>query len=107
MNRRNFAQLVGTTGLSLFSPLNMYSSEKSLTKYKFNLAYAPHLGMFRHHAGDDPIDQLNFIADHVNVFEDNEMRNLLSLFHVDFTIMVKEDFVWVFCSSQNLLANPT
>jgi len=76
MNRRNFTQLVGITGLSLFSPLNIYSSEKSLTKYKFNLAYAPHLGMFRHHAGDDPIDQLNFIADQgFTAFEDNEMRN--------------------------------
>ena len=31
--------------------------------------------MFRHHAGNDPIDQLNFIADQgFTAFEDNDMR---------------------------------
>ncbi len=42
--------------------------------YKFNLKYAPHLGMFKNHAGDDPIDQLNFMADNgFTAFEDNGM----------------------------------
>jgi hydroxypyruvate isomerase len=32
--------------------------------------------MFKHHAGKDPIDQLNFMADQgFTAFEDNEMRN--------------------------------
>ncbi|MBT8298813.1 MAG: TIM barrel protein [Maribacter sp.] len=45
-------------------------------KHDFNLKYAPHLGMFKHHAGDDPIDQLNFMADQgFTAFEDNGMRN--------------------------------
>lgn len=40
----------------------------------FNLNYAPHLGMFRHHAGEDPIAQLEFMADQgFRAFEDNEM----------------------------------
>ena len=40
----------------------------------FNLNYAPHLGMFKHHAGDDPIAQLEFMADQgFRSFEDNEM----------------------------------
>jgi hydroxypyruvate isomerase len=30
---------------------------------KFKLKYAPSLGMFRQHAGDDPVDNLKFMAD--------------------------------------------
>jgi len=30
---------------------------------KFKLKYAPSFGMFRQHAGNDPIDQLKFMAD--------------------------------------------
>ena len=42
----------------------------------FKLNYAPHLGMFKHHAGEDPIDQLNFMADMgFRAFEDNGMKN--------------------------------
>jgi hydroxypyruvate isomerase len=41
----------------------------------FNLNYAPHLGMFREHAGTDPVDQLNFMADEgFRAFEDNGMK---------------------------------
>lgn len=41
---------------------------------KFKLKYAPHPGMFRHHAGDDIVDQLKFIADQgFTAFEDNGM----------------------------------
>ncbi len=40
----------------------------------FKLKYAPHLGMFKHHAGDDPVDQLNFMADEgFTALEDNGM----------------------------------
>lgn len=43
---------------------------------KFNLNYAPHLGMFAHHAGNDPLAQLEFMARQgFRSFEDNEMRN--------------------------------
>ncbi len=42
---------------------------------KFNLNYAPHLGMFAHHAGNDPLAQLEFMAQQgFRSFEDNEMR---------------------------------
>ena len=42
---------------------------------KFNLNYAPHLGMFENLAGTDPIDQLNFMADNgFTAFEDNNMK---------------------------------
>lgn len=41
----------------------------------FKLNYAPHLGMFSNLAGDDPIDQLNFMADQgFRAFEDNGMK---------------------------------
>ena len=40
----------------------------------FHLKYAPHFGMFKHHAGDDPIDQLQFMADEgFTAMEDNGM----------------------------------
>lgn len=42
----------------------------------FKLKFAPHLGMFKNHAGNDPIDQLNFMADQgFTAFEDNGMMN--------------------------------
>ena len=45
-------------------------------KHQFKLKYAPHLGMFKHHAGEDPIDQLKFMADQgFTAFEDNGMKN--------------------------------
>ena len=76
MERRNFTQLVGISGLGLLSSNILFAMKTNVKKYSFNLAYAPHLGMFSHHAGDDPIDQLNFMADQgFTAFEDNGMRN--------------------------------
>ncbi len=61
--------LTGSTAYGAFSQNNAQS-----TPYKFNLKYAPHLGMFKHHAGNDPIDQLNFMADQgFTALEDNGM----------------------------------
>jgi hydroxypyruvate isomerase len=41
---------------------------------RFRLAYAPHLGMFRHLGGEDPLDQIRFMADQgFTAFEDNEL----------------------------------
>ena len=40
----------------------------------FGLKYAPHFGMFRHHAGDDHLDQLRFMHDEgFRALEDNGM----------------------------------
>jgi hydroxypyruvate isomerase len=39
---------------------------------RFKLKYAPHFGMFRHHGGDDLVDQLKFAADQgFTAWEDN------------------------------------
>jgi hydroxypyruvate isomerase len=50
------------------------TGDKTPVKHKFKLKYAPHFGMFRHSAGDDPIEQLKFMADvGFTAMEDNGM----------------------------------
>lgn len=42
---------------------------------KFKLKYGPHFGMFKHHAGEDLVDQLKFAADEgFSAWEDNGMK---------------------------------
>lgn len=44
-------------------------------KKTFNLKYAPHFGMFRHHAGEDMTDQIRFMYDQgFRAMEDNGMK---------------------------------
>jgi len=44
------------------------------TKHRFKLKYAPHFGMFKNSAGEDLLDQLQFMADAgFTAFEDNGM----------------------------------
>lgn len=44
-------------------------------KYTFRLNYAPHFGMFKHHAGEDLLDQIQFMADTgFRAMEDNGMK---------------------------------
>lgn len=62
---------VGAQGLNAFT-----SSESNglISGHNFNLNYAPHFGMFKNHAGNDPIEQLNFMAEQgFTAFEDNGM----------------------------------
>jgi len=77
MKRRSFIQKTAlstgafTVGSSLMQANTIYSPKNS---YNFNLKYAPHIGMFKNLAGDDPIDQINFMADQgFKAFEDNGM----------------------------------
>tara|TARA_Y100000768_G_C23957941_1_gene673754 strand:+ start:660 stop:1574 length:915 start_codon:yes stop_codon:yes gene_type:complete len=75
MNRRKFTKAATLTGLGLASTPFWAQKISVSTLYNYNLNYAPHLGMFRHHAGNNPIDQLNFMADQgFTAFEDNDMR---------------------------------
>ena len=75
MNRRNFTQSTLIAGMGIASVPNIFSQSVVITPHQFNLMYAPHLGMFKHSAGDDPIDQLNFMADQgFTAFEDNGMN---------------------------------
>ena len=77
MQRRDFNSLIGLSSIGLMSYATPISyNKKIIKKHNFNLNYAPHLGMFKHHVGNDPIDQLNFMADiGFKAFEDNDMRN--------------------------------
>lgn len=80
MDRRKFVKqkLMATTALGLGGISLGTAGEKLGTptvKNTFQLKYAPHLGMFKNHAGDDPVDQLNFMADQgFTAFEDNGMK---------------------------------
>lgn len=74
MHRRAFLEqcvAAGTVAVagSAVSRAMAYDDEKG-----FNLKYAPHFGMFRHHAGNDPVDQVKFMADEgFTALEDNGM----------------------------------
>ena len=76
MKRRSFIQKTALTSgaISLGGTLSFAKKPNSNLIHEFNLKYAPHLGMFKYHAGDDPIDQINFMADQgFTAFEDNGM----------------------------------
>lgn len=79
MKRRDFIKNTAMAGAFTTLPLSHSlagSNKKNENKHNFNLKYAPHIGMFKHHAGDNVIDQLHFMADQgFTAFEDNEMRN--------------------------------
>lgn len=86
MKRRKFIQKGALTGS--FLGLGGFGIEAAFAKAiasengiqnsfrrSFNLKYAPHIGMFKEHAGDDPVAQLEFMAAQgFTAFEDNEMK---------------------------------
>ncbi len=76
MNRRNFITNSSLVSAGLFSVSPAFASLDNLkNKHNFNLKYAPHLGMFKHHTGKDPIDELQFMVDQgFTAFEDNNMK---------------------------------
>lgn len=64
MKRRTFitANVLGT-------------GESTRPAAKFTLKFAPHTGMFKHHAGEDPLDEIQFMADQgFTAFEDNYLK---------------------------------
>lgn len=81
MERRSFlkkgvaaASVLGLSVSGVQAMNGLENSSKNSTN-SFQLKYAPHLGMFKNHAGKDPIDQLNFMADQgFTAFEDNGMK---------------------------------
>lgn len=78
MNRRNFLAAGLTAGAAAATFNTTQAQDNAAAKPKkhdFKLKYAPHFGMFRHSAGEDPIDQLKFMADvGFTALEDNGMR---------------------------------
>lgn len=84
MNRRDFiassgaigaAATIGLGGVqSAAQPQGTNPAGKKPEYKEFSMKFAPHFGMFRHHAGDDPIAQLGFAADvGFSAWEDNGM----------------------------------
>ena len=76
MLRRHFLNnfSLGTSSLMIpnLAKEFIYPNQSS---YKFNLKYAPHFGMFKNSAGDNLINQLNYIADQgFTAFEDNNLK---------------------------------
>lgn len=75
MKRRDFVKNTAlSSGVITLGGAFSYASmnNKMVSATNFNLKYAPHFGMFKHHAGEDLIDQLNFMADQgFTAFEDN------------------------------------
>lgn len=74
-SRRNFIKkslgAASILGLGA-SPLSASVKTNNTEKYKFNLSYGPHFGMFSNLAGNDLLDQLDFIAAQgFRSFEDN------------------------------------
>lgn len=71
MNRRGFL----ATGISAAVTGAAAGTLQGAAQHQFKLKYAPHFGMFRHHAGPDLIDQIKFIADQgFRAMEDNGMK---------------------------------
>lgn len=71
MKRRDFVRTAGASAAGIAAFPTLAAGEDA----DFQLAYAPHLGMFSQSAGDDPLDQLRFMADQgFTAFEDNGMK---------------------------------
>jgi hydroxypyruvate isomerase len=76
MKRRAFLHnsAAAIAGFSLINP-SLFAQRKMMAERPFKLNYAPHPGMFRHHAGENIIDQIKFMADQgFRAMEDNDMR---------------------------------
>lgn len=72
MDRRTFLTAAMAAGAATISTAT--KSEAVSMGKKFKMKYAPHFGMFRHHAGEDHIDQIKFMADvGFTAMEDNGM----------------------------------
>lgn len=80
MNRREF--IISTTTAAVAATSGFSAAQKeNVGREKFSMHFAPHLGllspdkgMFRHHAGDDPVKQIHFMAQlGFTAMEDNWM----------------------------------
>lgn len=72
MNRRELIQTAVFAGAGL--ALDGMRSSAVAAPTPFRLKYGPHFGMFKHHAGEDLVEQLKFAADQgFTAWEDNGM----------------------------------
>ncbi len=74
MNRRDFIASTGVIGAAATMGFGQTKTGTTRVDKPLSVKFAPHFGMFRHHAGDDPIAQLEFAADSgFTAWEDNGM----------------------------------
>lgn len=75
MDRREFMTVSVAAGAAVgLGVRGALAQARSSNRAKFRMKYAPHFGMFKNSAGDDPIDQLKFAADQgFTAWEDNGM----------------------------------
>ena len=80
MERRSFirnsiAASAAIASANLLKASGPVRTGQQTQKHAFQLKYAPHFGMFRHHAGEDLLDQIQFMADEgFRAMEDNGMK---------------------------------
>ncbi len=80
MKRRSFIKSSFTASAALATGGLVHASAApnqpaKAEKHNFKLKYAPHFGMFKHNAGEDLLDQLQFMADAgFTAMEDNGMK---------------------------------
>jgi hydroxypyruvate isomerase len=64
VSRRHFLSGAAAAAIAASAvPSVIGAAEADKSPKKFKLKYAPDLGAFRQHAGNDPIDNLKFMAD--------------------------------------------
>ncbi|HEX6926965.1 MAG TPA: TIM barrel protein [Longimicrobiaceae bacterium] len=76
MRRRDFvrAGLAGAAGMAVPGVASATGTDPVRPGEPFKLNYAPHFGMFRHSAGNDPIDQIRYMHEvGFRAIEDNGM----------------------------------
>ena len=79
MHRRNFIRQAGLGTAALGVSLSAQAASRPTrqdrsTADRFTMNFAPHPGMFQHHAGDDLVDQIVFAAEQgFTAWEDNGM----------------------------------
>ncbi|MFI4897597.1 MAG: hydroxypyruvate isomerase family protein [Phycisphaerales bacterium JB059] len=74
MERRTFLAGMGAAGVAGLTAGVRAAPGGEEPLAPFSMAFAPHFGMFRHHAGEDPVAQLEFAAAQgFRAWEDNGM----------------------------------
>jgi hydroxypyruvate isomerase len=79
MKRRELIHTTLAAGAALAAPRVLWAQNTATpaagAKRQFKLRYAPHFGQFSNSAGNDPVAQLQYMADQgFRAFEDNGMR---------------------------------
>ncbi len=75
MDRRDFVRTSFAASAASLIADQAATAQDARAQRRFKLAYAPHFGMFREHAGPDPVEQLRFMAaEGFTALEDNGMK---------------------------------